>query len=155
MPLVVAGSLLRQTRPQRQNRLCPIQRLYLRFFIHAQHDGMFGRIQIQAHDIPHLLHQPWISRQLERFAAMRLQTKAVPDADHGALTQPDFLRQRPRTPLRGCRRQALQRLGDSLLHHRIRNLARRAGPRIIRQTFHALHPVALRHLPTVAPVTPN
>ena len=32
--------------------------------------------------------------------------KLVPDADHGALTQPDFLRQRPRTPLRGCRRQA-------------------------------------------------
>ena len=54
-----------------------------------------------------------------------------------------FGSQRPRTPVRGCRRQALQRLGDSLLHHCIRNLARRAGTRIVRQTLHALHPVAL------------
>ncbi len=78
---------------------------------------------------------------------MRLQTKAVPDADHGALTQPDFLRQRSCTPVCGRRRHALQRLGDSRLHLRIGDPARRAGARIIRQTLHALHAVPLPPFP--------
>ena len=62
MPLVIVGPLFRQTGPQRQNRLRPIQRLYLRFLVHTQHDGMLRGIQIQAHNVPHLLYQPRIGR---------------------------------------------------------------------------------------------
>ena len=72
VPFVIVGPLFRQTGPERQNRLRPVQGLHLRFFIHAQHNGMFRRIQIQAHDVPHLLNQLGIGGQLECFAAVRL-----------------------------------------------------------------------------------
>jgi hypothetical protein len=60
MPLIIAGALFRQTGPQRQNPLGPIQCLYLRFLIQAQYHGVFRRIQLQTHDIPHFLCQPGI-----------------------------------------------------------------------------------------------
>jgi len=41
MPLVIVGSLFRQPRPQRQNRLSPVESLYRRFLIYALHDRMF------------------------------------------------------------------------------------------------------------------
>ena len=42
---------------ERQNRLRAIQRLDLALFVYAQHDRAIGRIQVQAHDVPHFLDE--------------------------------------------------------------------------------------------------
>jgi hypothetical protein len=66
------------TRPHRQQRLPPIQRLDLRFFIHAQHQRPIRRVQIQAHNVADLFDEQRIAGQLKRLAAMRLQRKGPP-----------------------------------------------------------------------------
>jgi len=108
---------------------------------------MFRRIQIQAHDVPHLLHQPRIGRQLACFSAVRLQPKASPDTDHCALTQTYILRKRPGTPLGGRNRLTFQRSCDGLLHPGVRDAARCAGSRIVRSSLHPVQPVPLSPLP--------
>ena len=83
-----------------------VQCLNLRFFIHAKHDGMFGRIEIQAHNVTHFLNQLRIGRQFEGLAAMRLKTETVPDAHYRALTEAHFGSQGTRTPVRSRARKA-------------------------------------------------
>jgi hypothetical protein len=51
--LVVLG-LLRESRTERKDRLGAIERLDLRLLIHAEHDRVVGRVQIQADDVADL-----------------------------------------------------------------------------------------------------
>jgi hypothetical protein len=44
----------------------------LALLIHAEHQGFFRWIEIEAHDIGHLLQEADIARKLERLGAMRL-----------------------------------------------------------------------------------
>ncbi len=55
MSFVIVSTSLGLTRPHRQKRLCPIKRLDLALFVNAQHESTFGRVEIKADDIPHLL----------------------------------------------------------------------------------------------------
>jgi hypothetical protein len=72
MPLVIMRLPSGNARPQRQNRFGPIQRLDLTLFIHAQHDGTIRWVQVQANDVPHLLHKLRVFGKLEILHAMRL-----------------------------------------------------------------------------------
>ena len=55
------------------------------------------------------------------------------------------------TPVGGRRRHTLQRLRDSLFHLGVRDPARRAGARIVRQPLHPLQPVTFSPLPNGGP----
>ena len=83
--LVVVRLPGRYTRSQRQNRLRSIQRLHLTLLIHTQYDGSIRRIQIQPHDIPHLLHELGIFGELEVLHPMRLQSESMPNPHNGIL----------------------------------------------------------------------
>ena len=63
--LVVVGATLDLTGPHRQDRLCPIEGLDLALLVCAQHQRPFGRVEVQADDIAHLLNQLRVGRQLE------------------------------------------------------------------------------------------
>ena len=54
MALIIVRLTLRQAWAQRQNGSSAVQSLNLALFIHAQYQGTFGRIQIQANDVPDL-----------------------------------------------------------------------------------------------------
>ena len=58
------------------------------------------RIQVQAHDVPHLVDQQRIVGKLERFAAMGAQSERPPDAADRRLTQSRFGCQRATAPMR-------------------------------------------------------
>ncbi len=117
----------------------PIQRLNLRLLVHAEHQGMVRRIDVQPDDIAHLLDQLRVWRQLEGLAAMRLQPKGLPNALDGHVTQARHLRHIARAPMRRPTRRGLQGRNHHLLHLRIGNPPWRARARFVDQP---LQPVA-------------
>src|SRR5215831_21214345 len=74
-------------RPHWQQRLGAIQGLNLRLLIGAEHECALRRIQIQAHDVPHLFHEERVLRELEGLGPMRLQAEGAPDAADRALAR--------------------------------------------------------------------
>ena len=74
--LVVVGHRAGPAGLDRQRRLGAIQRLDLALLVHAQHDRVLRRVQIQADDVDELLLKPRVVRELERLDPMRLQTRA-------------------------------------------------------------------------------
>src|SRR5262249_41670127 len=61
---VIVSSALNLSGPQRQDGLRTIQGLDLRFLVHAEDHGTIWRIQVKADDIPDLLNQQRIGRDL-------------------------------------------------------------------------------------------
>jgi hypothetical protein len=86
---------------QRQAGLGPIQSLNLALLVHAQHQRMFGRIQVQTDDVFQFLGERGIVADLERFYAMWFQTVGAPDAAHAGFADADSRRHRARAPVRG------------------------------------------------------
>src|SRR5713226_6380735 len=53
---IVRGAALSLAGPHRQNRLHAIERLNLRLLVRAQHQRPVRRVEIEPHNIAHLLH---------------------------------------------------------------------------------------------------
>jgi len=68
---VVVSAAFDLPRSHREQGLRSVQGLYLGLFIHAQHQGSLGRVQVEPHDVPHFLDKQRVARQLESFAALR------------------------------------------------------------------------------------
>src|ERR1041385_1481306 len=64
---------------ERQNRLRAIQRLNLALLVYAEHNSAVRRIQVQPHDVPHLLDELRVFGELEIFYPMRLQSEGAPN----------------------------------------------------------------------------
>ena len=64
---------------QRQSRLRAIQCLNLTFLVHAEHQCLLRRIEIETHHIGQFLQKPGITRQFERLDSVRLKTMTLPD----------------------------------------------------------------------------
>ena len=72
MPAVVVRAQLGRSWTHVQQGLRSIQGLDLALLIGGEHQGPGGRIQVQAHDVTHLLDQLGTVGQLKGVAAMRL-----------------------------------------------------------------------------------
>ncbi|WSN69828.1 hypothetical protein OHB42_38210 [Streptomyces sp. NBC_00134] len=73
VPHVVVGALLARAEGDRQHRLGPVQRLYLRLLIDGQHHRAAGRGQVQADDIGDLVRECAVLRNLEGAVPVRLE----------------------------------------------------------------------------------
>ena len=62
----------------REARLGAIQGLDLAFLIHAEDEGMLGRVQLQAYDILHFLLEVRIPAERERADPLRLEAVCLP-----------------------------------------------------------------------------
>jgi hypothetical protein len=91
MAFIVVRLTLRQAGAQRQNRSGAIQSLNLALLIHAQYQGTFGRIQIQANDVPDLFLKVRIAGQFELLHTMWLHVVTLPDSVNDASGDPQFL----------------------------------------------------------------
>ena len=85
MAHVVMGAPLRKTWRERQYGLGTIQRLNLTLLIDTQNHRPDRWLQIQAHDVAHLLDKQRISGEFESFLALRLESKGPPNAGDGRL----------------------------------------------------------------------
>src|SRR5262249_1402905 len=72
VPFVVVSHPRRQTRPQRQNRLSPVERLDLGLLVDAQDEGPFRRIMVEADNVSLLAVEVRIGTELEPLHSMRL-----------------------------------------------------------------------------------
>src|SRR5215471_18049921 len=71
--------------------------LNLALLIHTESHRVVGRVHIQAHDVAHFLDQLRVRRQLEGFAAVRLQAEGMPDSVDRHSAEPSGL-----LPNRAC-----------------------------------------------------
>ena len=147
MALVIVGLTSGNTRRQGQNRFGSIQRLDLALLIHAQYNGAVGRIQLQAHDISHLLHELGIFGEFEILYPMWLQSERMPDPHDSVLRQTRLGSHQPSAPVCAVFGHRLQRLGYDFFNLMIRDLPWRTYPRLIQQALQSELPKSFPPLP--------
>lgn len=76
--LVVAGPGVGQARSHRQDRPCSVERLNLTLLVHAQYQGLVGRVHVQAHDISYFLDEMRVRRELEGPGQVGLYAEGAP-----------------------------------------------------------------------------
>src|SRR6185312_2158877 len=130
---------------QGQSWLRTIQRLNLAFFITAEYQGMFRRMQIQPYHILQLLHEFWITRNLEGLDQMRLQSVCAPYPSHARGAYSRNRRQSAGAPVRRIGRCSLrgQMHNPCRIHRGLASAARK----IPLDRRHALFGVALTPTP--------
>jgi hypothetical protein len=79
MTFIVVRLALRQARSQRKDRCGAVQGLDLTLLVHAQYQGTFGRVEIEAHYIADLFLKMRIVGQFELLHTMRLHIVTLPD----------------------------------------------------------------------------
>src|SRR6185437_9952019 len=117
-----------------QHRLAALQRLHLTFFVYAQHQRIVGRIEVQAYDVAHFLHEERIGGKLEALGPMRLQTKQRKIATDCTFGNTADLRRRAHTPLGGVCGFVLQNQTNQLRHCFVVMSARTSWPKFIVQS---------------------
>jgi hypothetical protein len=133
--LVVMGRALRRAGQHRQDRPGPIQRLNLRFFIHAQHRRALGRVQVQATDVVDLLDELRVGGELELLLTVRLQRERLPRPPHRVLRNAQMRRQRARRPVRGVLGRGLERGDHDPFDLLIGDRPRLPRPRLVQQSL--------------------
>lgn len=137
VPLVIVSHGAAAASVNREALLRAVQGLNLGLFIATEHERVFGWIKVQAHDVPQLLRELPIVRQLEGLDQMRLQTICGPHPLHGGLAHTHGLSHRPSAPMRGPFRFFLRRLVQNQFDRACGN--RRIATRTRRIFFNALN----------------
>src|SRR5690348_15099597 len=75
----------RHTRPQRENRLGPIQRLNLSLFVYTKDNRPIRRSHVQTDDIPYLFNELRVFGKFEVLYPVRLQSKGMPNPHYSCL----------------------------------------------------------------------
>ena len=133
MPQVIMGPSFGVADVHRQDRLRALERLDLGFLVDGEHDGIVGRVHVQADHIADLRHQLRIGRQLERLRDVGLQPERAPDAaDHG-VTHAGRLGHRAGTPVRLALRRRLQCFDNYRFDRVVGHDPRRADARFVVQ----------------------
>jgi hypothetical protein len=114
----------------RQHGLRTLERLTLALLVHAQDQGVLRRTQVKANHIAQFLDEELIGRELEAFAAMRLQTQQLEVTVHTGWRDSRFGSNRTYAPVRGAIRGfGVQGLVNQLSQPLIVDRARLAAPR--------------------------
>ena len=108
--------------------------MYLGLFVHAQHEGTLGWVEIQADDVVELVHEVRVGGQLPVVDFVRFELECPPDSRYRGLGQPGMGGHHPRRPVRaGVRRSLLQRGRHHLLDLGVGDRAWPAWSIVIRQ----------------------
>lgn len=75
MPIIIMGDALEIDQAHGHHRLSALRREHLAFLVRAQHQGIARQLQIQSDDIADFFDEESVAGQLERLAAMGLQTE--------------------------------------------------------------------------------
>src|SRR4029077_13031623 len=105
----------------------------LAFLIDTKHDGFVGRIEIEAHNIAHLLDKHRVGTQLEGVHPVGLESKGAPNSQDRMLGNACFLSHQTAAPVGSSPRSSLQRLSDDLLELLVVAASRSSAARRISQ----------------------
>ena len=98
---VIVGYPFDVAQPHRQHRLGAVERLDLGFLVDTEHDGVVGRVEIEADDIAHLLDEEGVVGELEVALAVGLDGEQTEPALHGALGDAALLGHGAHAPMGG------------------------------------------------------
>ena len=104
MAVIIVGHAFDVAQPHRQHRLGALQRLDLALLVDTQHQRLVRRIEVQSHDVAHLLDEERVGGELETLGAMRLQAEQGEIAADRAFGNAAGLRRRAHTPASGDRK---------------------------------------------------
>src|SRR3990172_11739291 len=93
MPFVVMGHGAAATFFEGQAGLARIQSLNAGFFIDAQHQGMFRRVEIESDYIPKLFSKMRVPGEFESTHQMGFDLMSRPDAGYNSIAQPKSFHQ--------------------------------------------------------------
>src|ERR1700687_4854649 len=145
MARVIVALPLRGSRTHGQNRLGTVQGLNLALLIHAQHQGLRRRIQVQTDDVVQLVEELGIGAEFETLYPVRLQAMRLPPPVDRRRAHPLGSGQRAHAPMRGSRRPAV----EGGVHNRLFFFCRQPSlaPRSRRIFQQSLQPRLLKTLP--------
>ena len=125
-----------------QHRLGALQGLDLAFFVHAQHHGMIGRVQVQPDDVADFFDEEGVIGEFEVALAVRLDAEQIEPALHGGLGDAGVFGHGSHAPVRGVGRLGpkggVDDLGDAL----VLVAAGPSGAQLVVQAFQAALEVA-------------
>ena len=131
---VIMGAPLGLARTQGQKRPGAVQGLDLGLLVHAQDQRPVRRVEVEPHNIPHLLDEEGVRRQLEGLGAVGLQREGTPDAAHGVVAQTGTPGHGPGAPVCSILRCGLQGQRHDPLNVSIGDSAGSARPCFIHQS---------------------
>ncbi len=140
---VVVGTAFGQPGLQRQDRRGPVQGLDLGFLVHAQHDRVLRRVQVQADHVGDLADQLRVGGEPKRLRPPRLDPVLPPRLGHCGVGDAQLPGQQPGGPVRHRQlpRRRRQRRGDD------RRMVDRPGPTRALLVVQTRHPAGLVTLP--------
>jgi len=109
MALVVMGHRFRSAFLERQSGLRAIERLHLTLLVAAQHQGVFWRRHVQAHDIFKFLDELGVTRYLVGLDQVRFEAAGTPHLEHRGVRDAQRGCQLARAPVGRARRCGLCR----------------------------------------------
>src|SRR6478672_8061838 len=99
VPVVVMGLGANVSLAQRQSGLGAFESLSLALFIAAEHQGLLGRVEIEAHDVPEFFLKPKVFGELEIAHPVGLQLlMGRPESLHARFAQAGFTGHSAHTP---------------------------------------------------------
>ena len=125
-------------RAQGQKRSGAVQGLDLGLLVYAQDQRPVRRVEIEPHNIPHLLNEEGIRRQLEGLGAVRLQREGTPDATHRVVAQTGTPGHGPGAPVGGVLGGGLQGQRNHPLNVGIVNHTGATAARLVQQAVQPL-----------------
>ena len=146
MPVVVVGLGTNVSLAQRQSGLGAFQGLTLALFIAAEHQGLLGRIEVEAHHVPKLFLKLKVLGELEIAHPVGLQLMGRPESLHARFAQAGFAGHRAHAPgsaVRSLRARQTQSPPDSL----------RRKPRLASASRGVLEPLQALGRPSLPPTT--
>lgn len=135
---VIMGDALDITQPHGEQRLGAIQGLNLAFFIHAQHQRVLGRVQIEADDVSDFFDKEGIVGELEVALAMGLKAEGVPDSLDGGLGKTGGVSEGAATPMGAVFGLGLEGGLNGEGNFFIGDGTRPSGPKFIMQSLETL-----------------
>ena len=141
MAAIVVRHPVHVTRPQRQERLGALKGLDLALLVHTQHQGLVGRVQIQAHDVAHLLDEEGVVGDLKAPLTVRLEAEDLPDSLHGGLGDAAALGHGAHAPVCALGRPAARGALDELGHCLVLNGPGAARPNLVVEALYAVRQV--------------
>ena len=133
MAVVLEAVALRTSGRHRKNGNRALQCLNRRLVVHAEHDGVLWRIQIQADHVRRLLLEVRVVRRHVPLQAMRLETRPLPRQVNYRMAHSQVLPQSSGAPVRRTVRRRLPRNSQDPRPHRRCQNRRRATLRFPRR----------------------
>ena len=140
MAFVVVGSSLDLPGLEGQQRLRTVERLDLGLLVHAKHHRVVRRIEVEAHDIDHLVGELRVLADLEGLETVRFEVCGLPDLSHLPRRDPGGLGHQTHTPMGGLMGDALDRKTKNLFGLGLGELFRLPGARQVPESIHAVAP---------------